>query len=291
MFKKSKVILLGLSLLSSMNNEAAASQFAQSAWNFVATPSILVGSLASYYIYKAKNDYAKSNFNEKKQQAIAQSANPEMAQKQLAILNFCKEQGIEFTYALYDKDDTWMQGASILTQNGENLITFNDSFFTNEFSELTAEQAFIIGHENVHAIHNDEYSRSITEALVPMAMSITWRLAQLNGRGKTLSTLAALTAFAFSIKANLAYRRYQESRADREASLDPQILQGGIDWFRKSETNIQEKYTETKEKLSSTNPGMIDMINRTEHMLPTTHPSLPDRITALKNQIKKIETE
>lgn len=279
MSKLSKIIL-GLSLLTATQINTA-DQFVNNAWEFLKTSPLAWGALGSAGIYAGTHYITGITFQNLKEKAAEQVKNSALKDKQETIKAFCRERGVKVDYVAYKAMNAGImqiEGAAIQIHNGEVGIRVSNAFLKDS-ADLTKEEKFILGHECRHSIHGDQSARqAVMATLVPCAGILSWHLGQLSGKEFIIS-LSITSALMSNITAQTmaAYLRYQESRADAEASNDPATMEAGAAFFEKfHERHKKEKrFGEFFHKI----------------MTPQMHPHPLKRAKALREQAAKLRTE
>ncbi|MFT6765143.1 MAG: hypothetical protein ACJAZS_000010 [Alteromonas naphthalenivorans] len=275
-------VILGLSLLVITQNHAAAGKFMR----FIKAPSVALGVAGSLGVYTSINYKKKIFVNDAKEQSIIQAQNTEIADQLQKIKDFCKKKGVNVNYPVYNST-TILKAVSVNSYNNDIIVILDDNFKPNS-TNPQEEQDFVLGHECRHVTNNDESHRTQLSSTIPLGTFLTWRSVRLSGRGKILSTLASLATVTVGIKSYFKLMRYQESRADREASLDPSILEAGANFFENSYKKNQAQKQEIEQELPTEIKYFLKSFN---DLLPQSHPHNLDRAKTLRAQAAQIRAE
>ncbi len=90
----------------------------------------------------------------------------------------------------------------------------------------------LINHEYSHFKHNDVQKRNIFASMQPLLITLTWRAMRYSGNNKmTAGTASIITALIHSYLGGKLSQMH-ETRADLEASQDPEVLKAGATWFK-----------------------------------------------------------
>ena len=279
-------VILGLSLLSSMHVDAAAGRFARGAWKFIKSPSIALGVTGSLGVYTGMNHMVKTLVNDVKEQSIAQANDPEIALQQEKIRAFCKEKGVKVDYPTFDAmqvGPATFKGGVVNVYNDTVIIRLGDEFKANSTTPQ-AEQDFVIGHEIRHIANDDMPHRTESVTAIPLGAGLTGHLLRISGRGRISSTLASVGVIIAGTKASFGYIRYQETRADKEASSDTEILEAGANIYKKW-------HKEEQEIRNALSPEMKELQAKIDFLMPLSHPPYQERIEALHKQAAKLRAE